>query len=273
MTATGGLKAPAAPAQTWPRWSATNVRLALRRLMRPPRTQMRATWRSPWRLAVAAAIALAAVVLTMFFVDAAALGLAKNLPQWALDVFGNVTDFGKSGWFLVPIGLLLALIAALASPALARPSQLVLASVAVRLEFLFVAIAAPSLFATIVKRIIGRARPLVGGEPDPFRYMQFVWRPDYASLPSGHATTAFAAAVAIGLLWPRLRALMWTYALIIAVSRVALFAHHPSDVLAGAVVGAAGALLVRDWFAARRLAFVIGADGRVQRLPGPRLRA
>ena len=34
-------------------------------------------------------------------------------------------------------------------------------------------------------------------------------------------------------------------------SRVVLTAHHPSDVIAGAVVGVIGALLVRDWFAAR----------------------
>ena len=41
----------------------------------------------------------------------------------------------------------------------------------------------------------------------------------------------------------------------IAFSRVVVVAHYPSDVLAGALVGAVGALLVRDWFAARRLGF------------------
>ena len=56
---------------------------------------------------------------------------------------------------------------------------------------------------------------------------------------------------------------------LIAVSRVVLTAHHPSDVLAGAVFGAVGALLVRDWFAARRLAFVLGPDGAIRPLPGP----
>ena len=75
--------------------------------------------------------------------------------------------------------------------------------------------------------------------------MPFSWKVEYASLPSGHATTAFAAAVAVGALWPRTRPVMWAYALVIAVSRVVLTAHHPSDVLAGALVGALGALLVQ----------------------------
>jgi undecaprenyl-diphosphatase len=146
---------------------------------------------------------------------------------------------------------------------------MVLAAVAVRAGFLFAAIAAPSLFVTIVKRLIGRARPFVGEQADPFLYIPFVWRAAYASMPSGHATTAFAAAVAVGLLWPRLRAPMLVYALLIAVSRVVLNAHYVSDVVAGAIIGAVGALLVRDWFAARRLGFAIGADGGVHPLPSP----
>ena len=66
-----------------------------------------------------------------------------------------------------------------------------------------------------------------------FLYPPLGWNVEYASLPSGHATDAFAAATALGLLWPKMRPLMWTYAVMIAVSRVALTAHFPSDVLAG----------------------------------------
>ena len=51
---------------------------------------------------------------------------------------------------------------------------------------------------------------------------------------------------------------MIVYALLIVASRLVLLAHHPSDVVAGAVIGLAGAMLVRYWFAARRLGFVIG---------------
>jgi undecaprenyl-diphosphatase len=42
-----------------------------------------------------------------------------------------------------------------------------------------------------------------------------------------------------------------------------MLAHHPSDVVGGAVVGLAGALAVRYWFAARELGFGIQADGTI----------
>jgi undecaprenyl-diphosphatase len=100
-------------------------------------------------------------------------------------------------------------------------------------------------------------------------FSPFKWTADYAGLPSGHATTAFAVLVAFGTLWPRGRTLLWIYALLIAASRVVVTAHYPSDVLAGAVVGVVGALLVRRYFAMRRLGFSIGPDGVVHQYPGP----
>jgi membrane-associated phospholipid phosphatase len=215
--------------------------------------------------------AIAVIIVTMMTVDAPTVSVVQRLPFWLIAIFNRITDYGKSGWFLVPIGIMLTLIAALAVPALSAMSRRVLAAVAVRLGFLFAAIALPGLIFTILKRLIGRARPLVGGSADPFLYLPLGWNVEYASLPSGHAVNAFAAATAIGALWPKTRPLMWTYAMLIAVSRVVLTAHYPSDVLAGAIVGMTGAVLVRAWFASRRLAFLPGGDGRVRPMPGPSL--
>ena len=119
--------------------------------------------------------------------------------------------------------------------------------------------------------MIGRARPFVAGN-DIWAYEPLTWHARYASFPSGHATTAFAALVAIGAIFPQARALMWIYAVLIALSRVIITAHHPSDVIAGAIVGAAGAYLVCNWFAARRLGFAVSSDGSVHAMPGPSVR-
>jgi undecaprenyl-diphosphatase len=70
--------------------------------------------------------------------------------------------------------------------------------------------------------------------------------PGNASMPSGHAWIAFASAVVLGGLAPRLRPWMLGLACLIALSRVYLGVHYPSDVLVGAAGGAAtgGAVLL-----------------------------
>jgi membrane-associated phospholipid phosphatase len=270
MTVTGGAAA-AQPSMSWLRQIFSNVAQGLSLLFRAPRARTKPRWRAYSRLAVGALIAIIALACVMVFVDAWMDASIKRVPHWLMVVFAELTDFGRSGWFLVPLAILLVAIATLATEPLPRFSRLVLAGVAVRLGFVFAAIAVPGLLISVVKRLIGRARPFIDIPPDPFHYTWGVWRADYASFPSGHATAAFAAAIAIGLIWPRLRALMWIYALVIALSRVVVAAHHPSDVIAGAIAGILGALLVRDWLAARRLGFFIHADGRVSTLPGPSL--
>ena len=228
------------------RWTAAIAPPPPARMLRPSLPAVAAT-----------AATLYVVIASMFAIDAAASDLASHEPGWIRGAFEHITNFGLSGWFLIPFAAIVLGLAALASPSLSRCSQGVLTALAARFSFLFLAIGLPGLFVAIVKRLIGRARPFIGGNghDDPFLYMPFVWRPAYASMPSGHSTTAVSAAIAIGAIWPRTRPVMWFYATVIMVSRVAVLAHHPSDVIAGALTGAVGAYLVRRWFAARRLVF------------------
>jgi membrane-associated phospholipid phosphatase len=250
---------------------AGNVVAALTSLMRPARLNPQHAWMpSPQRLAIASAIAVMVFLICLVFIDAAAARAVLKLPRWIPWFFDQITDYGKSGWFLWPLGILFLLLAAL--PTLSRMAEAVLAAVMVRVGFLFLAIALPGLFTNIVKHIFGRARPGVGGGIDPYLFHPFSWPAAYAGLPSGHATTALSVVVAFGTLWPRGRTVLWIYALLITASRVAVEAHYPSDVLAGALVGAVGAMMVRRYFALRRLGFSVSPEGAVQAFPGPSLR-
>jgi undecaprenyl-diphosphatase len=251
---------------------AINVVTALNFLARPRRVQLpRSDAYSLPMLAIATGVAIAVFLFLAWAIDAAASRGVGHLPRWIISAFDDITDFGKSGWFLWLLGLLFLALAALPR-ALTPVSQRVLAAVMVRIGFLFAAIAVPGLFVTIVKRIIGRARPNVGGSLDPFLFSPFRWEAAYAGMPSGHATTAFAVLVAFGTLWPRARTALLIYAVLIAISRVVVTAHYPTDVLAGALVGAVGAMMVRRYFALRRLGFSIGPAGEIHQLPGPSLR-
>jgi membrane-associated phospholipid phosphatase len=257
--------------RSWSRQIALNARATLATLGRAPRRPPVA-WPDPARLVLAAAIAVAVVIATMFMLDAWAVIHARRLPGDLLAAAGRFTDLGLSGYFLWPLGIAMLVLVVLYTPAIPLFWRGILAAWAVRIGFVFGAIAAPSLFDTIIKRLIGRARPFVVAGPDVWAYEPFSWNARYASFPSGHATTAFAALVAIGAIFPQARALLWIYAVLIALSRVVITAHHPSDVIGGAIVGAVGAIMVRNWFAARRLGFTVAADGSVQAMPGPSFR-
>ena len=74
-----------------------------------------------------------------------------------------------------------------------------------------------------LKRIVRRPRPL---NPE-----------DRRSMPSGHATIAFAVATVLADRYPRWRFGFYALAAGTAFARVYFGRHYPSDVLAGAVVG------------------------------------
>jgi len=97
------------------------------------------------------------------------------------------------------------------------------------------AIGTAALLVTILKQTFDRARPpFVDPTLDPIGVV-----PASASFPSGHAATAFAAAVAIGLVHPRLRRPLLALAAVVALSRVYLGVHYVLDVVAGTILGIA----------------------------------
>jgi len=100
----------------------------------------------------------------------------------------------------------------------------------------------------ILKIILGRARP---GHGDEFTFFSFAFR--YNSFPSGHSADAFVSGVFLYYLlkhsrYSACRFLPLLYACVIAVSRVFISSHYPSDVAAGMMIGILGA-----WFFISRL--------------------
>ncbi len=90
------------------------------------------------------------------------------------------------------------------------------------------------IFHTI-KRVVHRTRPR---DIEPHCWACIVTR-DRFSFPSGHSTTAFAAAVTLGSFYPEARPLLLVMAANVAVSRVVVGMHFLSDVLVGSGMGAA----------------------------------
>jgi undecaprenyl-diphosphatase len=233
-------------------------------LMRSPSHSRRAEARrrlarhSLWLVAGLSAL----IIVLMFAFDATEIGLmpSRGSPElWAVRI---LTDFGKDAYVLwtlavvfVITGLIYPLVRSRARPALAR--------FAIRVEYLLLAVALPVFVAEAIKWTAGRGRPFVGGKANAFNFVPFTGTEAYFSFPSAHAVTAFALAFAVTAIRPRLWVAAFAYALLIAASRLVLLAHHPSDVVGGALIGIVGAMAVRYWFAARRVGFDIDDGGKI----------
>ena len=100
----------------------------------------------------------------------------------------------------------------------------------------------------LLKVVLGRGRPGYG--PD-FTFFETSF--NYNAFPSGHSADAFVSGVFLFYLlkhskYAGYRFLPLIYAFIIAVSRVFVSSHYPSDVAAGMAIGILGA-----WFFISRL--------------------
>jgi undecaprenyl-diphosphatase len=91
----------------------------------------------------------------------------------------------------------------------------------------------------LISELVDRARPFVA---DPHGVHLFSPHAADPGFPSDHATAAFAIAVAILLRKRGWGVVVLVAATIVSVGRIALGLHYPSDVFAGAALGAAAAL-------------------------------
>lgn len=86
----------------------------------------------------------------------------------------------------------------------------------------------------IIKNIVDRIRPFV---KDPTLLPLIVKTPSDSSFPSGHTSASFAAATAFFGINKKWGIPCLVLAVIIAISRLYLTVHFPTDVIAGFVVG------------------------------------
>jgi undecaprenyl-diphosphatase len=102
--------------------------------------------------------------------------------------------------------------------------------------------------ATILRSLIGRTRPCAHVAQGFYGIWHdshwIIGRHEFASFPSGHSATVVGFAVAVWLLNRRLGMVAFFYAFLVCWSRVALGAHHFSDIIAATLLAIPGACLV-----------------------------
>lgn len=102
----------------------------------------------------------------------------------------------------------------------------------------------------VISDLVDRARPFVADSHGVHLFSHHAADPGF---PSDHATAAFAIAVAIVLRKRGWGIFALVAATVLSIGRVAIGVHYPSDVLAGAALGAAVAVLLWTAPARRRI--------------------
>ncbi|HAE92557.1 MAG TPA: phosphatase PAP2 family protein [Tissierella sp.] len=105
-----------------------------------------------------------------------------------------------------------------------------------------------ALGALIISQVIVHALKRILSRERPYKIIEQlntfgINLKDY-SFPSGHTTASFSIATTIAFNIPKLTVLVFTIAIVVAVSRIYLGVHYPTDVAAGIFLGIGTALIV-----------------------------
>ena len=178
-------------------------------------------------IAIGSALLAALIMISYAWLDRPAAFFCQGLDPIVIQIFQWITELGKSTGYLIGFFLLFVF----------SKYYLRRQIAANRSFFLFSAVALSGLITDLIKPVVGRLRPNLLMEADLYGFHPFRIGYDYNSLPSGHATTVFALAAALSLFFPRWRLPLFSFAVVVGLSRIIVGAHYPSDVLAGAYVG------------------------------------
>jgi undecaprenyl-diphosphatase len=211
-------------------------------------------------LAILGSILLASFLL----VDPLVFSLVNEFDPQLKGVFQRLTHLGRSTWILFPTGAAVIVLLGLRTRDIGARSAVAYAYVAQLCAFVFVSVAGAGIITSLGKNIIGRARPKLYDAVGSIEFEPFTFHADFASFPSGHATTIFALAAALAILFPKARIYLLVAATWIAATRFLIGTHYFSDTVAGAIVGTAFAQFLMQRMAARRWLFQTAQDGSVE---------
>ena len=157
------------------------------------------------------------------------LNFLYALQEWHTPILDKImifiTTLGNGGIFWICLGLALAVI-----PKTRKCGICMLLSMA--LTFI--------LGNLVIKNIVARPRPFTIATEIALKIPQ----PGEYSFPSGHTMNSFTAAATVFLFYKKPGIAAFVLAALIAFSRMYLFVHYPTDILAGMVLGIVDALLI-----------------------------
>ena len=253
----------------------SNLRWFFRRLFRAPRQRNDIDTRTfplGKRFWTGFAVFTLCILAIMTLVDAPTAELVRAIPKRVRKAFYFYTEIGRSAYILWATGLASLASLGIVFSQMARRRAVHLRHLFYDVFFMFYCVAISGLLAMTFKNFLGRARPPLMELLGEWHFSPFAIEWEFASFPSGHATTFGAVAAVLAFRFPRYWPAWLAIALTGAASRVILQVHYVSDVVAGLCLGAGLTWVTARYLAARgsMFRFVPGSMTPRRRMPGRR---
>jgi len=179
---------------------------------------------------------LAAALALAFAIDTPLMEAVRPLHHSHLsDLIHATVRWLGTGYVQGPVALLMILLGAIWSRRLMRAGGWTLLSFAVS-----------GVTVNLLKLLFPRPRPWVT-DPLPSTWSAYLGDSHFQSFPSAETATTFAVAVSISSWYPTLRLPLLAIAALVGLARVLVGGHHPSDVIAGGIVGVVVGQIITSW--------------------------
>ena len=181
-------------------------------------------------------------VLVFLFFDYSISKFFYNINSQTKSLFETLTHFGDSLYFFVPTILIWSVI-----KIIQNKNKIILTISDISL-FIFFNILISGIAVQIFKHILGRPRPPLFHSNNLSTIDIFNFDSRWHSFPSGHTATIFAFIFCLTFLFPKIKNILITIAVVIASTRVIVGAHYVSDIFGGALVAYITSILLREKF-------------------------
>ncbi|MEM7068763.1 MAG: phosphatase PAP2 family protein [Pseudomonadota bacterium] len=212
-------------------------------------------------------LVFAALFLTYYFADFPYFDwyYSRLWNQDRSSIFYHTTNIGRSDWMLWSSGGVILFMSIFRLSGASADFIVRWHHLFLKVYFVFTSVAFSGILAVLLKLLIGRARP-VATTPgyEVWDAMPLVRLFENTGFPSGHSTSIAAFSMAIYLLAPRIGIYLIPVAVWIGITRLAVGAHFPTDVVAGLILGSTFTWLHARNFACRRLLFEFTDEGRLK---------
>lgn len=190
-------------------------------------------------------------MISIFYIDQSLTMIFKD-DDWKWLLAREITHVGLFTNYFIPALIVWAGVEIFLRWNKSKPRER-LKKIATQALWLIYCLLFSGLCVHIFKFVVGRQRPKISPDFDPYVFQPFTTNWDFHSMPSGHSQVLFTVATYFAYLFPRFKYPIYIVAFILSFTRVMTRDHFYSDVLMGLAVGHLSTVVMLYWLTRKKM--------------------